>query len=172
MKENKKHSEDFLRSKVGKSTGFSIPENYLSDFDIELNAKILKSEFGNNNPYEVPRDYFTTIDDKILKKVAPKVVSFSFRKKVVQLIPYAAAASILLFIGLNTFVFSNKTSLDTLTEVDLEYWLENNEISTLDIADVLKSEILNENDFTLASIEDASIEDFIEDYDNYNLLNE
>lgn len=172
MEEQIKHSENYIKKIVGKETGFSIPKNYFSDVDTDIHAKVLKSKIGNTNLYEVPKDYFDKVDEEILGKVSLKVVQIGFRKKLIKFIPYAAAACILLFIGLNKFVFTNTNSIDNLSDVDLEYWLESNPISTLEIVDVLKTDLLQENDFTLATLEDSSIEEFIENYDDISMLNE
>ena len=60
------------------------------------------------------------------------------------MIPIAAAASVILFIGLNSFVFNNgeELTLDSLSENDLELWFDSNTLSTSEIALVLEDDLL------------------------------
>ena len=90
------------------------------------------------------------------------------------MVPFAAAASIILFIGLNTFVFNqnNEISIDNLTESDIEYWLNNSDMHDSDVALVLDDDILEENGFSLTNLKDENIEEYINSIDNSSLLNE
>ena len=87
----------------------------------------------------------------------------------------AAAASIILFIGLNSFVFkTNKAlTLDSLSNDDFEFWLDSNTITTSEVALVLEDDILDENDFYFLTIKDETIEDYLNNSIDYkDLLNE
>jgi hypothetical protein len=90
------------------------------------------------------------------------------------MIPYAAAASIVLFISLNSFVFTTdeELTINSLTDTEIEYWLDSNTLNTNDISIVLEDELLKENDFYFTTIKDETIEDYINSIDSTTLLNE
>jgi len=176
--ENKiKNSEEFLNSILGKETGFSLPKNYFDTTEDTIEAKLTAEIFPKKNGFKTPDSYFKDLESEILTKVStpekePKVISF--KDRVLKLIPLAAAASIILFIGLNSFVF-NKTeelTIDSLSDDDIEFWLDSNTIHTNDIAIVLENDILEESDFYFSSLEDENIEDYINSVDNTSFLNE
>ncbi|MCG1036315.1 hypothetical protein [Polaribacter sargassicola] len=175
--ENKiKNSEEYLNSKLGKKNSFSIPKNYFDTIDDVIDLKITEEKLPKENSFKVPDNYFKNLEDNILSKVTekkePKVITLKTR--LFKVIPFAAAASVILFIGLNSFIF-NKTddfTLDSLSEQEIENWLEYNPMNSNDIALVLQEDILSEDDFSFSSIKDETIEDYINSIDNYSLFEE
>lgn len=177
MENEIKNSIEFINRKVGKKPNFSVPYDYFDSIDDIIAVKIVEESLPKDNAFKVPETYFSNLEDSILAQVSlnkkeTKVISF--KERILKIVPYAAAASIALFIGLNSFVFnsSDTISIDSLSDDDIEYWLDSNTLNTNDIAAVLENEILEENEFSFTDIEDESIEDYINSIDNSSLLNE
>jgi len=177
--ENKiKNSEEYLNSKLGKKNNFSVPNGYFNTIEDRIDLKIREEKLSKESGFDIPDSYFDELENNILAKVSatttkkPKVISL--KTKIFKIIPFAAAASIILFIGLNSFLL-NKTedfNLDSLSDNDIENWLDINPMNTNDIVLVLQDDILNENDFSFSNIEDEFIEDYITSIDNSSLFNE
>lgn len=177
MENELENSIAFINNKAGKESGFSVPSNYFDNLEENISVKILEESLDKENAFNVPESYFNNLEDNILGKINPKekeIKVISLKSKVLKLIPYAAAASIALFIGLNSFVFNanEQITIDHITDNDLEYWIDSNALNTNDIAAILENEILEENEFTFTEIKDESIEDYIISIDNTSLLNE
>lgn len=172
MKNELKNSEAFLAKKVGKSHSFSVPNNYFEDVESDIYASILKDNVGNNNNFIVPSSYFEEFEEKLFEKTNTKVIQLPLRKKVIKLIPAVAAACIVLFLAIQTNLFTGTDIFNKLDANDIEYWLDTESLSTIDIAEVLEKDLLNENDFSLTNINDENIEDYLIDYEDASFLNE
>ncbi|APZ46919.1 hypothetical protein BW723_11770 [Polaribacter reichenbachii] len=177
MENEIRHSVAFISKKIGKKPGFSAPSNYFDNLEDDISIKISEENFAKNTSFKVPNTYFNNLEDTILEKISSKEKEtkiISLKERVFKLIPYAAAASIALFIGLNSFVFNtdNANTLEALTDDDFEQWLDVSSIETDDIVEILPEDILEINEFSFALIEDESIEDYINSIDNTSLLNE
>ena len=85
-----------------------------------------------------------------------------------------AAAVIILLVGLNSFVFNTTEDFtpDSLSEIDIEYWLDSNTLDTYEISITIEDVVLDENDFYLANLEDKTIEDYINSIDNNSIFEE
>ena len=85
-----------------------------------------------------------------------------------------AAAVIILFVGLNSFIFNTTEDFttDSLSEIDIEYWLDSNTLDTYEISITIEDVVLDENDFYLANLEDKTIEDYINSIDNTSIFEE
>ncbi|MDN3619064.1 hypothetical protein QWY81_06285 [Polaribacter undariae] len=176
--ENKiKNSEEYLNSILGKKNSFSLPKNYFDTIEDAVETKLAEENLTKENGFATPDNYFKNLEDNILSKVsAPKKEAkvISFKERILKIIPIAAAASIILFIGLNSFEF-NKTeelTIDSLSDDDMEFWLNSTTIHTNDIAIVLENDLLEESDFYFSSLEDENIEDYINSIDNTSFFNE
>lgn len=176
MKNELKNSENFIKSKLGKKSSFSKPKDYFDSFEDSFFTKLAEDSFSKENAFKTPNSYFDSLEDSVFSKLESnrEVKVISLKKRVLKTIPFAAAASILLFITLNTFVFNNDTNftIDNLNDSDMEYWLSSNEINDIDIAQVFEDAILDENDFSLTTIKTENIEDYIISIDNSSILNE
>jgi len=177
MNKESLHSEQFIEQKVNKKQPFSVSKGYFENFDSTIYQKTKEQNFPKTTAFKVSDTYFKNLEDRIISKLPKnkktlKVVRF--KKYVLNIIPFAAAAAILLFIGLTTYNFKNNSGidLDSLTESDFEYWLETNPINTNDIAIVLNQNILDETPFYFTQIEDESIEEFVNTNNNSFLINE
>lgn len=176
MKDKKQHISKNFSLKDIDGNGFKKPTNYLSSFEDELFAKISEDALPSNNGFEVPQGYFDSLEDIISSKVAKetsdtKVISLSSRLR--KIIPYAAAASVLLFIGINYFstISDNNTyTIDDLSETEIENWLyaanDSNEISdALQITDFEETSLTD-------NMNDVEIEAYLDNIDTSTLLNE
>jgi hypothetical protein len=177
MENEIKNSEMYINKKVGKETGFSTPSNYFDDLEDAILGKVFEDKLPNETGFKVPENYFKTLEEDILNKVSSskketKVISL--RERVLKIIPFVAAASIVLFIGLNSFVFetNDEFTLDSLSENDIEYWLESNTLNSDDMATVLQDDIEEENGFYFMDIEDESIEEYMNTVGDDSLLEE
>ena len=81
---------------------------------------------------------------------------------------------IILFVGLNSFVFNTTEDFtpDSLSEIDIEYWLDANTLDAYEISITIEDVLLDENDFYLANLEDKTIEDYINSIDNTSIFEE
>lgn len=178
MKKETNHSVAYLQNKVGNKNPFFTPENYFDSLENEILIKQLEESILKKQAFETPAQYFTNLEDTIISKTTvtnKNVKVITFKHKILKAIPFAAAASILLFIGLNSFVFDASTddlNIENLNNSDIEYWLNNNEINDSDVALLLDEEILNDNEFSLTHIKAESIEEYINSIDNTTLINE
>lgn len=177
MKEELKNSKKYISSKVGKTTSFTTPNNYFKSVEDSFLLKLAEEKFPEKAGYYVPEDYFNKLDTIVLSKVTnqkKKTRVVSLKQKLLRIIPLAAAASILLFVGLNSFVFNTEKqiTIDSISDADIESWLTINNLHYNDIALVLQEDILNDNEFSMANIQNETIEEYIISTDNTNLLNE
>ena len=103
-----------------------------------------------------------------------EVKVISLRSRLLKIIPAAAAASVLLFIGLNYFSFSDTASFESISSEELENWLDesyiNNASSTVNFvdADFKDSNVLEE----VSSIKDEDILEYLNTIDSATLLTE
>lgn len=167
---------DFINQKTSKKTGFSTPENYFKEIENDFFSLIATKNLSKENTYKVPTDYFNTIENEILTKLSNENLKkgkvISLNKKILRLIPFTAAASILLFICLNYFNTNNTYSFKDITEADISFWYENGYGNTNneELAIVLDASDFDED--ILSSINDESLEDYLNTIDNSTLLNE
>lgn len=177
MENELKNSIQYINNKVSKKPGFSAPTNYFETLEDSIESRLVEEKFAKNSGFKTQENYFDGIENSILAKILSeeketKVISF--KQRIFKLIPIAAAASIILFIGLNSFIYntSDKLTLDSLSNNDIEYWLDTNTFNSIDVTVVYEDDILEENDFLFTEIKDESIEDYINSIDNTSLLNE
>jgi hypothetical protein len=177
MNKEVKNSVNYISNKTDKKTGFCIPQNYFNNLEDVINVKLSEEKLPIKNGFKTPSTYFNNLEDKFLStilssKKETKVIYF--KDKILKMIPYAAAACIVLFISLNSFVFTTdeELTINSLTDTEIEYWLDSYTLNTNDISIVLEDDLLEENDFYFTTIRDETIEDYINSIDNTTLLNE
>ena len=105
MENELKNSVQYINNKVGKKTGFSAPTNYFDNLQDSIQAKIAEESFSKKSAFKVPENYFEDLENNVLGRISSEVKEtkvISFKERVFKLIPIAAAASIILFIGLNS----------------------------------------------------------------------
>ncbi|OSY88348.1 hypothetical protein WH52_06180 [Tenacibaculum holothuriorum] len=176
MKEFNKHNKKELSLNEIKSTGFKTPTNFLDSVEDDFFTKIAEEKLPKTNGFEVPKDYFNSLEDEILKKVPSQTKVINLRSRLKKAIPLAAAASVLLFIGINYFSVQSETiTFDDISSTEIENWLENGytSINTTDLASVLDETDFNDNELIdNTTIEDIEIEDYLNSIDASSLINE
>ena len=70
------------------------------------------------------------------------------------------------------FNTDKKLDFDTLSENDLEYWINNNDMNETDIAIIFEDDIESEGDFTFSSLENEKIENYFNHNEIELILNE
>ncbi|PKH51331.1 hypothetical protein CXF68_11840 [Tenacibaculum sp. Bg11-29] len=177
MNKTTKNSTDYINKKMGKKTGFSTPDSYFNKVDDRILSMIKPTSLSKGiNIFSTPDNYFTTVEDDIFEKLNIKktknIKVISLRKRILQFVPLIAAASVLLFISLNYLNTSTTYDFEDITEADITFWYENgygsadsNELAT----------VIDNSDFDeafLTTINDESIESYLNTMDNSILINE
>ena len=132
-----------------------MENNVLKKLDQEKTQKV--------TGHKIPEAYFETIEDRVIAKLKdekPVAKVIDFRSILLKrVIPFAAAASLLLFLVLN----SNRDtiSLDNVASTEIEQWIENDLITldAYDIAEVYSDVELDNQDY----FGDEEIIDYLDD---------
>lgn len=177
MKHHIKISEAYLNSILEKESGFYTPKNYFSTIEDSFEVKLTEKGFKTEEGFTIPDSYFKELENEILAKalstkIETKVISL--KDRVLKFIPMTAAAAVILFVGLNSFLFNTteEFTLDSLSESDIEYWLDSSTLNTYEISITIEDVVLDENDFYFANLEDKNIEDYINSIDNTSIFEE
>lgn len=173
MNKETKHSIDFIHQKVGKYSGFSIPENYFSDVEKEIQSSSFLHSLPKEKGFTTPSNYFDNVNDVIFNKTIKNNTSKTIwlQKQAVKFAPIAAAASVLLFIGINYFA-SQKLTFDDITIDDIASWYDYGyvDITDSEIASTLTAQELE--DELLTSITNENLEDYLNSVNTSTLLTE
>lgn len=164
-----KHSIDYIRNKTQNEHGFSVPENYFDTVEDVLFSKIIEQQLPKEDGFCVSEGYFNTVETTLFSNIEfPKkeIKVISFRKRMTQYIPTAAAASVLLFFGLNYFALTNITSFDDISFSDIENWLDEDNLDLNTTNTIFVDSDFTENNL----IEDESLsdEDLLEYFSTIN----
>lgn len=171
MEDKIKHSENYLKSILGKENGFSAPKNYFENLDGQLSTIVSEERFSHERAFSTPSDYFENLEDNVITKITSeekKSKVISLRQRMLRIIPATIAASIVLFISVNYFSKTNsEINFDNLAQSEIEKWfLENSTAFTSeDIAMFIPVENISISEFTFADISKDDIEDYIIDQD-------
>lgn len=180
MDKKTQNSEDYIKDITQKEDGFFVPENYFDNIEDSLAVKISESTLPNDAAFIAPDNYLSAFDEKLLQKIdfpkdEVKVISLK-TTRILKLIPTAAAAAcILLFIGLNYFPVSNKITFEEVSSEELEVWfndntIENNSKVLLEFVDTdfTENDIIEDD----TSINDDDILEYLNSINNTTLLTE
>lgn len=184
MDKNLQHSIDYITSKTRGKSGFSVPKNYFSKIEDEVFTNISEEKLPNKKSFGTPTGYFTNLEDEILAKVTsekslqPKkeVSVISLQKRIRKIIPYVAAASVVLFTG--TYFFNNynnsKVTFSDITVADIEDWYENGYGNTneTELAMTLETVDFSDDELSAIQVNDAVLEDYFNSTENTFLLDE
>lgn len=173
-----KHSEDYIRSKVGNNSGFSVPTNYFDGIEESVLAHVSIEKVAKKPSFDVPADYFSKLENEIMSKVSSPVKEtkvISLRERFLKFVPVAAAACVLLFVGLNYFNTSTTNlTIDDVSVADIENWYDNGYGTTnnTELAMVLETSDFADDDISSINIDSNQLEDYFNTTDNTSLLNE
>lgn len=184
MDKNLQHSINYITSKTGGKSKFSVPKNYFDGIEDDVLTKISEVNLPNKELFTVPKDYFTNLEDEILAKISPEdniqpkkeVKVISLQKRILQVIPYTVAASVVLFIG--TYFFNNynnsTVTLDDITVAEIENWYNNGygDSNETELAMTLETVDFTDDELSSIQLNDAVLEDYFNSKDNTLLLNE
>ena len=138
MKDEYKNSDDFNPLKEGrKNSDFKVPESYFTNFKRELDLKI---KAGQKDEFNVPDGYFEESRTDIFSIAEEqKVIHISNRKRNILWYSISAvAATIAIVLTFNIKetpdceTFACLLEKTTITQEDIEYLEENEEISFFD----------------------------------------
>ena len=163
MDKELKNKIDFINQKTGKKTGFSIPNSYFENIENSLNSVIISNGFTKETAFKTPPNYFHNLENDVLKKLSIKETKVnSLKQKVLQFIPFVAAASVLLFIGLNYFNTANSSFPDNINETDITLWYENGYGNTnnIELASILETSDFKEDNI-ITFLNDDNLEDYL-----------
>lgn len=145
-----------------KSAGFKTPDNYFESIEDKLFSQLTieKSFKDIKEPgYTVPNNYFDTVEDNIFSKLKSDdrpVISLKSRKTFYYIA--GIAASLLLLFA----VFINNESSEYISAEVVETYLENRDLSSYELAELLSDNDLLDEDFTI--IKTPYEEDNLESY--------
>jgi hypothetical protein len=178
MNRDTKNSEDYLNNLSKDKKQFSVPENYFNSVEDSVFSKIIEKQLPGKLTYTVPDYYFENFEDTFFStsEFAKKEVKvIRLKSRILNSIPAAAAACMLLFVGLNYFSTNEETSFETISSEELELWfhdsnLEDNSRDLLEFVDAdLKENTIIEDD---TSINDDDILEYLNTLNNNTLLTE
>lgn len=145
-----------------KSTGFKTPQDYFESFDERLLEQLNKEDTieGIEAPgFQVPTDYFNSFEDKLFEKInnhQKPVINLRSRKTFY----YVAGIAASLMLALAIFV--NKDNNSALSVEMVESYLENSDLDSYELAELLSDADLLEEDFII--IETNYNEGYLENY--------
>ena len=105
----------------------------------------------------VPDNYFESFNEKLINTNEPKVIAL-FNKRNLVYISSIAAAILLLF---NLSLFENKPTFNNLDIETVENYIEDENISSLEIASLLTDEHIEEHIVVDYSVNDVNIEEYL-----------
>ena len=145
-------------------TGFKIPEDYFDTLESNLLDRIKTCEVLGNvdeTGFKIPKDYFDTVETKIFNIINAKdetpVITFNFKKKLYYF--SGIAASIILLIA----IFINTSNTDELSVETVSHYLENRDLNSYELAELLSEiDVLNE-EFTIAetNYDESNLESYL-----------
>ena len=175
MSTNKKHNLTNFSLEEIKSNGFKKPEDFFDSFEDSVFAKISEENLPKETGFKIADDYFDTLENKVLDKLPTATKVVNLRSYVRKFVPMAAAASIVLFIGLNYFNnFQKQITFDDLTVADIESWYEDNEgsLSESELAEVITFDEAEDVLLSYNDISETDIDAYINTIDTNTLINE
>lgn len=183
MDKDLKNSVDFITKTVGKKTGFSVPANYFDNLENSISTIVTEGSLPTQKPFDIPEDYFNKLEDNIFSKINSEenklqqneVKVISLYQRVLQIIPYTAAASVVLFLSVFFFnKYNTSISIDDITTANIENWYEESygSTNTTELAMVFETTDFNEEDDFSISFSDDNLENYINNTNNNIVLNE
>ncbi|CAM1365800.1 hypothetical protein [Tenacibaculum xiamenense] len=179
MNNDLKNSIDFLDKKTKKENGFAVPENYLNDFDAKvLNQKSVN--LSNQTPFKAPDSYFDSLEETLFEKIKGEDTSkqkvIPLYKRLVQLVPTAAAAAVLIFAGYMYTKTTGAIDFNSISSSEIENLYENGYIDTSgdELIVALDETDINFEIETFDSIvlDYENMEDYLDNLEENTIINE
>ncbi|MBR9845760.1 MAG: hypothetical protein GYB35_06440 [Algicola sp.] len=145
--------------KLHKNSGFKVPKDYFSQVeedilnDVRLKAKAKDSGFG------IPESYFDEMETAILSHVKPDSKVITLKSKSAWYYIAGIAASIVLIFS----IFNHQSSTTEISVEMVETHLENSDLDTYELAQLLTDADLLEEDFVIvdATYDEANLETYL-----------
>ncbi len=167
MSTSKKHIK--LKDLNIKNTGFGVPDYYFDSLETKILSKV-------ND--DIPTNYFEDIENKILSKLNidnsknVKVIKLN-SKLFKRLIPIVAAASVVLFIGLNFLKKANTLNFNSIDITSISNWVELNsdDSNAYVLGEYLSPEELTSiSNTNISNIKDADLVEYLNDTNLEDLM--
>ena len=135
-----------------------------------VQKKLDQEKIQKETGHKVPEAYFETIEDRVIAKLKdekPVAKVIDFRSILLKrIIPFAVAASLLLFLVLNSN--HEDISLDNVATTEIEQWIDNDLIAldSYEIAEVYSDVELDNQDI----FADEEIMDYLDDKNVENII--
>jgi len=150
-----------------------VPDNYFDDLEDIILSKVKLNEKVSTPGFETPTDYFTTLEDSIISKIeieqSPKVVPLFNKKNI--LYASSIAAAIVLFFRLSIIPGSDIKE-PSISDIDTElidsYVLD--ETQATDLASLFTETELDETSFINYNLSDDTLDSYLEDLDENELI--
>ena len=161
MKKNNLHNN--------KESGFKVPKDYFENFEASIIRHANLKEKVKDSGFTVPKDYFEKVENDIITKIKKqepvKVISLFKRRNLIYM-SGVAAAILLLF---NLSIFNTPFNFDSLeTEIVDSYILDNMESDEL--AALFTSDELNENNFIEYNLSDETLDYYLENLEETEII--
>ena len=150
--------------------GFTVPPSYFNEVENNVLKKLDQEKIQKETGHKVPEAYFETIEDRVIAKLKdekPVAKVIDFRSILLKrIIPFAVAASLLLFLVLNSN--HEDISLDNVATTEIEQWIDNDLIAldSYEIAEVYSDVELDNQDI----FADEEIMDYLDDKNVENII--
>ncbi len=149
-----------------KSAGFKIPDHYFESFEDKLIDRLNENESIEGietSGYTIPKDYFDTLEDTIISKLNTEdkpVINLQSRNTFYYIAGIAASLILLFAIFINT-----ETPEESLSVEMVETYLENRDLNSYELAQLLFDTDLLEDDFTITTTpyEEDNLESYLLD---------
>jgi hypothetical protein len=134
--------------------GYKIPASYFSQLEEKIINRSKDIYPSKSTGFKIPKNYLNEFDNIFYKRKlrkTSKIFDIASYKNI-KVVSFSVAASLLLFFGLNNFVFDkNEYDIETIEVAQIENWLDEDLISfnSYDIAETFSDvELVIENDYS------------------------
>ena len=170
MKNHSLNNFKELKNSSLQKNNFEVPEDYFNNLEDTVIAKLKAEVLYKNDTSDLPEDYFDKIETEVFQKIKPKSKIISLRNRILKIVtPIAVAASIILAVVLTNN--SKSITFDSLTNADIENWIEQETMNETEIASIFLDDELT--DFYLETdISDNEIFDYLNENEIEHLIYE
>jgi hypothetical protein len=179
MKVAAKNSENYIKKMFGKKPGFKVPKGYFKEVDKLFFIKRSTSNFPKKTGFTTPENYFDSLESSILenyKTTKPFKKTRSLSAKIIRFSPFAVAASVLLFIGINYFSFPTRLNynIENIAITEVEKWVQENIniINSNDLSLAFETSDFKESELIFSSVNNNEIEEYLQTMETLSFTNE
>ena len=142
-----------------KNSGFKTPKGYFEGLEDRIIDQINLQNKIKDTGFKSPDNYFDGLEDKLLERVTTETKVISIFSKRNLIYATSIAAAIILILGI--FLNKNEITFDNLETASIEYYLNEADLDSYEIASLLSEDELNTDSFTNTSLTEESIEDYL-----------